>query len=1006
FFQRAFADLRSKFVKEELEFKVVLCDAPKDIEDYVDLPQLTTDVGGELDFDASEWTEHRSAVEKFSKNTAEISTTLSAVVKKMEERELPNDVTGTEAIIGVCMAERKELLEDIDSATAHGETLLKCIKGENSSTPLTKLCHVLELERLLVQLDESRTGFGEFWHRHEAKLKQCLVVRKFEEEFKLIQFTMERRIETLESKMEELGNSMKDVEDLIKNFDDLEIDSQKDLDQTERMRSRGQQLMMDEHYAVDSIRPKCVELQRMCEQYKELLRKRREMLTKSHDLHDRLDRANKWCTNGVDLLASQPIDKLQTSQGAQSALQEIERFLRTSRELKLNNPKEFRQLFESMMTAETRATVQQILKRMEDVQGMCEKRKESLRVIIDPRPRPVQHVNPEPAVPHPAPGYPQREMRENLGTKPPIDEVDGFFQGHKRGTSDGKKPVVSLEKSVRYRPELQSGNSARRTSNNSSDVSSPVVTTVVRSASDVSSMSTADTQRSSLSSASMSSFPETEGLQAKRSHVMNELIETEEAYVNELNQILQGYYNKMEDRSYQMNIPPALIGQRNVLFGNLQQIYNFHKDVFLHELKACQDCPSRVGKCFVNRKEEFQMYSIYCQNKPKSEALRVMVGDSNAFFKECQRQLGHRLPLGAYLLKPIQRITKYQLLLKEMLRSTGNDGPELALALKEALDTMLSVLTYLNDSMHQVSITGYGENISDLGRLLMHGSFRVWTEHKHERIRDIRLRPMQRHVFLYQRALLLCKKKDEHHGNNDQPTYTFKNKLNLSHVGLTETIKGDKRKFELWLRGREEVYIIQAPDLPTKDVWVKEIKRVLMTQFDHFKAAKKGGTQTVLSDMTPTSQLSSDSSDYSLDNWRSPEPDRRSTVPIGLEMISPLVTPTSPPYQNDRLEDEDEYDDERGWSSGEFSNTDDEAVEPYIPKIEPSYKEHFISLGDYSVIDPTELGLLEGDEVEIMRVGTNGWWFARHLRTNQEGWVPSTYLEPISRVNSMYSSSG
>ena len=73
---------------------------------------------------------------------------------------------------------------------------------------------------------------------------------------------------------------------------------------------------------------------------------------------------------------------------------------------------------------------------------------------------------------------------------------------------------------------------------------------------------------------------------------------------------------------------------------------------------------------------------------------------------------------------------------------------------------------------------------------------------------------------------------------------------------------------------------------------------------------------------------------------------------------------------------------------------------------QPSYKEHFVSLGDYYVVDPSELGLAEGDEVEVMRVGTNGWWYARHLRTDQEGWVPSTYLEPVSRVHSLYSSSG
>lgn len=58
------------------------------------------------------------------------------------------------------------------------------------------------------------------------------------------------------------------------------------------------------------------------------------------------------------------------------------------------------------------------------------------------------------------------------------------------------------------------------------------------------------------------------------------------------------------------------------------------------------------------------MYSIYCQNKPRSEDLRTKIGDNNPFFKACQRKLNHSLPLGAYLLKPVQRITKYQLLLK------------------------------------------------------------------------------------------------------------------------------------------------------------------------------------------------------------------------------------------------------------------------------------------------------------------------------------------------------
>ncbi|ESO98746.1 hypothetical protein LOTGIDRAFT_113915, partial [Lottia gigantea] len=318
-------------------------------------------------------------------------------------------------------------------------------------------------------------------------------------------------------------------------------------------------------------------------------------------------------------------------------------------------------------------------------------------------------------------------------------------------------------------------------------------------------------------------------------HVMNELIDTEQAYVSELQQILKGYYQEMDSRHMQHLIPGELVGKRHVLFGNLEEIFNFHNDVFLQELQNCRDMPGRVGKCFVNRKDEFQMYSSYCQNKPRSEALRAHIGDSNPFFKECQKKLGHKLPLGAYLLKPVQRITKYQLLLKEMLRFSGDD-PVLENHIQDALDTMLGVLRYLNDSMHQVSIVGFNENMSEQGRLLMHASFSVWTDHKKEKLKDLRLRAMNRHVFLYEKSLLFCKKREE--SQHDGAVYSFKKKLKLSQVGLTETVKGDKRRFELWLRSREEVYIIQAPTLEVKDTWVKEIKKVLLNQFDQLKGKK------------------------------------------------------------------------------------------------------------------------------------------------------------------------
>ena len=38
---------------------------------------------------------------------------------------------------------------------------------------------------------------------------------------------------------------------------------------------------------------------------------------------------NKWCKTGVDLLALQPIDRFQSSEGAEKALDEIDNFLKS-----------------------------------------------------------------------------------------------------------------------------------------------------------------------------------------------------------------------------------------------------------------------------------------------------------------------------------------------------------------------------------------------------------------------------------------------------------------------------------------------------------------------------------------------------------------------------------------------------------------------------------------------------------------------------------------------------
>ncbi|GLD53562.1 guanine nucleotide exchange factor DBS isoform X1 [Lates japonicus] len=54
----------------------------------------------------------------------------------------------------------------------------------------------------------------------------------------------------------------------------------------------------------------------------------------------------------------------------------------------------------------------------------------------------------------------------------------------------------------------------------------------------------------------------------------------------------------------------------------------------------------------------------------------------------------------------------------------------------------------------------------------------------------------------------------------------------MSAVGITENVKGDNKKFEVWYNSREVVYIIQAPSMDVKNMWVSEIRKVLTGQLE------------------------------------------------------------------------------------------------------------------------------------------------------------------------------
>eukprot|EP00063_Salmo_salar_P076683 XP_014051518.1 PREDICTED: proto-oncogene DBL isoform X8 [Salmo salar] len=518
--------------------------------------------------------------------------------------------------------------------------------------------------------------------------------------------------------------------------------------------------------------------------------------------------------------------------------------------------------------------------------------------------------------------------------------------------------------------------------------------------------------------------------QLKR-HIIKELIETERIYVEELLSVLLGYRAEMDNPVLSNLLPSVLRSKKEVLFGNMPEIYKFHSRTFLQDLEGCLETPERVGACFLQRKEKFQVYERYCQNKPHSELLWRQCSAS-LFFQECQKKLAHKLGLDSYLLKPVQRLTKYQLLLKELLKHSAESG--YISELQGALESMLDLLKSVNDSMHQIAITGYEGELSDLGRVLMQGSFSVWISHKRGPTRmKARFKPMQRHLFLHEHALLFCKRREEHgEGHDRTPYYSFKHCLRMSAVGITENVKGDVKKFELWYSGREEVYVVQAPTFQIKIAWLTEIRKILTNQqrlLQGFYFASTCVSASMLdippiqlSEQTPLSPPSTDSlahmsvcmpwspgqitgcsgcfdvlphskpPDQSLSTEEAESSGRTSPV-----LTDPVVFSPQPQHNNRRSwpgtsHSVDVCEGLEDWSTTDLSNLSDSDEEDDPTPLVPG---RYRALVESSVCSTDDLIINCGDVIQLLDQDTVGKWLVRNVSRCDEGRVSADNLHRI-----------
>uniref|UniRef100_A0A8C2J538 non-specific serine/threonine protein kinase n=1 Tax=Cyprinus carpio TaxID=7962 RepID=A0A8C2J538_CYPCA len=311
----------------------------------------------------------------------------------------------------------------------------------------------------------------------------------------------------------------------------------------------------------------------------------------------------------------------------------------------------------------------------------------------------------------------------------------------------------------------------------------------------------------------------------KKEFIIAELLQTEKAYVRDLHECLETYLWEMTNGVEE--IPPGIANKAHIIFGNIQEIYDFHNNIFLKELINYEQLPEDVGHCFVTWADKFNIYVKYCKNKPDSSQL--ILEHAGSFFDEIQKRHGLANSISSYLIKPVQRITKYQLLLKELLSCCEEGKGEI----KDGLEVMLSVPKRANDAMHVSMLEGFDENLDVQGELILQDTFQVWDP------KSLIRKGRDRHLFLFEISLVFSKEIKDSAGRSK---YIYKNKLLTSELGVTEHVEGDPCKFALWV-GRtpssDNKTVLKASSIEVKQEWIKNIREVIQERIIHLKGALK-----------------------------------------------------------------------------------------------------------------------------------------------------------------------
>ncbi|XP_068512993.1 FYVE, RhoGEF and PH domain-containing protein 2-like isoform X9 [Anas acuta] len=186
-----------------------------------------------------------------------------------------------------------------------------------------------------------------------------------------------------------------------------------------------------------------------------------------------------------------------------------------------------------------------------------------------------------------------------------------------------------------------------------------------------------------------------------------ELLETEQAYVNRLHLLDQVFYTElMKEAKNGKTVPEEVV---KMIFSNISSIYQFHAKFFLPELqKRMENWSShpRIGDMIQKLAPFLKMYGEYVKNFNKAVELITVWTEKSLPFQELiadiqKRKVCANLTLQHHMLEPVQRIPRYELLLKDYIQKLPPESPDRNDA-EKALELIFMVAKHSNTAIAEM----------------------------------------------------------------------------------------------------------------------------------------------------------------------------------------------------------------------------------------------------------------------------------------------------------------